>query len=213
VVFDLNGVLVRRGAFVKNQPRDIHVRPGCSELLNWVQDNATLSFWSSVTSKNMVEIMSKLRKCGVRISESSICLCQSSCISSDTVGQSSLEQPQVTNFNEAKTIFLKDLQLYTKKAKLDSWRDVLLVDDSPIKCVMNDAFSAVHPPSWAGCIWDTFLQGHLQPWLARLFQSNEDVPDFVRHNPLPDGQLPLSRSDPVALIVVKNAKVRPVSNL
>ena len=180
MVFDLNGVLVRRGAFVKNQPRDIHVRPGCSELLNWVHDNATLSFWSSVTSKNMVEIMSKLQKCGVRISESSICLCQSSCLTSDIAGQSNPKQPHVTNFNEAKTIFLKDLQLYTKVAKLDSWRDVSLVDDLPIKCVMNDAFNAVHPPSWAGCIWDTFLQGHFQPWLARLLESNEDIPNFVR---------------------------------
>ena len=157
--------------------------------------------------------MSKLWRSGVRISESSICLCQSSCLTSITAGQSNPKQPHVTNFNEAKTIFLKELQLYTKVAKLDSWRDVPLVDYSPIKCVMNDAFSAVHPPSWAGCIWGTFLQGHFQPWLAWLLESNEDIPDFVRHNPLPEGQPPLSRSDPVALIVVKNARVQAVSNV
>ena len=110
VVFDLNGVLVRRGAFVKNLPRDIQVRPGCLELLHWVQENATLSFWSSVTSRNMADIMSKLQKSGVRISESTICLCQSSCLTSDSASQSNPMPPHVTNFNEAKTIFLKDLQ-------------------------------------------------------------------------------------------------------
>ena len=79
VVFDLIGVLVHRGEYVKGSPRIITLWPGCKDLINWVEQRATIAFWSSVVEKNMVEIVKELLKGGTNILKDVNLLTQTNC--------------------------------------------------------------------------------------------------------------------------------------
>jgi hypothetical protein len=89
--------------------------------------------------------------------------------------------------------------------KLQNTEDVLLVDDSPIKNLLNDSYSAVHPPSWHGEEEDTFLDVNLKPWFQGLFRSNVVVIEYVRCNPLPGGAYPKDKLGRLAFNVLKAA--------
>ena len=198
VVFDLNGVLVHRGEYVQGLQRDIKVRLGCLNFLKWVLENATVSFWSSVVPKNMAEILKQFWTSEALIPKGLLTLTQSSCYKSTF---KHLENPQ-------KPIFVKDLLVYNARAMPKSPRDVLLVDDTPLKNVLNDPFSAVHPPTWNGDLDDTFLESTLKPWLAGLLASNEEVPTYVSRNPLPGGHAAVDKGSKTALAIVENIVLR-----
>jgi hypothetical protein len=194
IVIDLNGVLVHRGVIEKGKPRDVIVRPGSMDLLNWVGARATLSFWSSVLEKNLSPIIDCLRREGAQIPERVLLLTQTSYYKSKRVHPG----------HKSKPIFVKDLAVYNTKATPRSPLDILLIDDSPIKNVMNDPFSAVHPPTWNGDSGDTFLQESLKPWLNGLLASNMDVPAYVKENPLPNGLDAVDKSAAPSLSIVKD---------
>ena len=52
--------------------------------------------------------------------------------------------------NPEKSVFLKNLKVYTKMLGLEIVEDVLLVDNGPQKNLLNDVHSAIHPPTWSG---------------------------------------------------------------
>jgi hypothetical protein len=110
--------------------------------------------------------------------------------------------------NPGKPIILKNLDVYRKVANLENADNVLLIDDTPLKNVFNDAYNAVHPQPWAGDAKDTSLRDVFMPWLQALFSSYISVPDFVRTNPFPCGSPPLDKLSTLAFQVIQAANKR-----
>jgi len=68
--------------------------------------------------------------------------------------------------------------------EIDFVANVLLIDDNPLKNLMNNGYNTIHPPTWFGDQIDNFLDACLRPWLNDLLMSNKAVPVYVRANPL-----------------------------
>ena len=178
-ILDLNGLLLHR-TYTR---RTLHVlrRPSVTAFLNWLRLQAEIVLWSSVTLSNMDKMLNTL------LADTSFgpgdvtFLTQTACTKSTYKAPSAPDKP----------IFLKDLSAYARIAGLSCVEDVLLIDDSPVKNLINDPDNVVFPRSWCGDTRDTFLDAHLRPWLERLFKSNEVVPMFVKNNPLFSGQSPM----------------------
>jgi hypothetical protein len=197
VVLDLNGVLIYRGVYVAGRERSVKLRPGCSAFLDWLSSQALVSFWTSIADKNISRVVdvvlqgTSLKREGVQV------LSQSDCTRSSYVESS----------NPHKPFFLKNLNVFAKLLGLESVEDVLLVDDSPQKNLLNDVHSAVHPPTWSGDDGDRFITMHLQPWLEGLFRSSEVVTEYVKRAPLPGGQLPVDRMSDLAVQILRGVAV------
>jgi len=95
---------------------------------------------------------------------------------------------------------LKNLATLVEIGEAKSLQDVLLVDDSPVKNLLNHVNNVVYPPTYSGESGDTFLSRRLQPWLEGLFASNEAVTDYVKANPLRGGQRPM---DPLSFEAIR----------
>jgi hypothetical protein len=64
--------------------------------------------------------------------------------------------------------------------------NTLLVDDSPYKNVRNNIWNAVHPTMFIGSHPERslgYLEYELMPWLKRMKDSGQTVPDHCRNNP------------------------------
>jgi hypothetical protein len=195
VVLDLNGVLVHRGNFVKGKQRPIMIRPGCQEFLNWLSNHAMVAFWTSIAARNIPQTLPVvLQGTSFKLPDVQV-LSQNNCTRSSYVESSKPDKP----------FFLKDLRVFAKLLVLESVEEVLLVDDSPQKNLLNDPHNAVHPPTWSGDDNDRFLTMTLKPWLEGLFKSGEVVTDYVKRVPLPFGQLPMDRSSDLALKILRGA--------
>ena len=57
MVLDLNGVLVHREGYIAGREHSVHLRPGCTEFLDWLSSRAMLSFWSSIVDRNIRQIV------------------------------------------------------------------------------------------------------------------------------------------------------------
>lgn len=53
-------------------------------------------------------------------------------------------------------MYLKDLASFARSAGLPYVENVLLIDDSPSKNLLNDMHNTVHPESWSGDDNDNF---------------------------------------------------------
>lgn len=53
-------------------------------------------------------------------------------------------------------MYLKDLANFARSAGLPYVENVLLIDDSPSKNLLNDTHNTVHPESWSGDDNDNF---------------------------------------------------------
>ena len=105
--------------------------------------------------------------------------------------------------NLHKPFFLKNLSIFTKLLGLETVEDVLLVDDSSQKNLLNNVHSAVHPPTWFDDDMDRFITMHLQLWLEGLFRSNEVVTEYVKRAPFPGGQVPEDRMSDLAIKILR----------
>jgi hypothetical protein len=87
--------------------------------------------------------------------------------------------------------FLKTLA--TVLTNPDGLRDIgarlentLLVDDSPHKNVRNNMWNAMRPTAFIGSHPQRslgYLKRELMPWLRRMKESSQTVPDYYRNNP------------------------------
>ena len=111
-----------------------------------------------------------------------VCLSQAACI------QSKYRSPAVPN----KSFLLKELATFVWFAGLSSVDNILLIDDSPTKNLLNNEHNVVFPRTFCGEANDTYLNEHLLPWLLGLFKSNEAVPNYVKENPAFGGQCPVT---------------------
>ena len=105
--------------------------------------------------------------------------------------------------NPKKPFFLKDLTKFCEFAKLDFVDNVLLVDDTPLKNLMNESYSAIHPSTSNGDGNDIYLKKNFRPWLEGLLRSNEAVCVYVKANPLIGGSLPEERLSSLALKILQ----------
>ena len=106
-------------------------------------------------------------------------LSQSDCTRSSYVGSSNPQNP----------IFLKNLNMFAKLLGLETIEDVLLLDDSAQKNLLNDVHSVVHPLTWSDDDEDRFITMQLQLWLEDLFRSSEVITKYVKRALLLGGQL------------------------
>ncbi|KAG0572658.1 hypothetical protein KC19_VG114400 [Ceratodon purpureus] len=195
VVLDLNGVLVHRRNFVKGKKRPIMIRPSCHEFLNWLHNQAMVAFWTSIAPRNIPQNLHVvLQGTSLQLPDVQV-LSQNDCIRLSYVESSKPDKP----------FCLKDLRVFAKLLVLESVEEVLLVDDSPQKNLLNDPHNAVHPPTWSGDGDDRFLTMTLKPWLEGLFRSGEAVPEYVKLALLPFGQFPMDRSSDLALKILRGA--------
>jgi hypothetical protein len=95
------------------------------------------------------------------------------------------------------------LTKFCEFAKLDSVDNVLLVDDTPLKNLMNEPYSIVHPSSWNGNGNDIYLKKNLRPRLEGLLRSNEAVCVYVKANPLIGGSLSEEKLSSLALNILR----------
>jgi hypothetical protein len=146
-----------------------------------------------MTEKNMWPLLGKV------LSSTTFGPTRVTFISQFSCTPSSFRDPDEPN----KPIFLKDLTTLVEMGEVKSVQDVLLVDDSPVKNLLNDVNSAVHPTTWSGQVGDNFLPATLRPWLDGLFLSNEAVPDYVKANPLLGCQNPVDRLDSLGINILK----------
>ena len=135
MVLDLNGVLIHRGVYVASRESSIHLRPGCIAFLDWLSSRAVLSFWSSITDRNIHRVVDAVLQFTSLKREDVQVLSQRHCTLSSYMDASNLEKP----------VILKNLKVYAKMLGLETIEDVLLVDDGPQKNLLNDVHSAIHP--------------------------------------------------------------------
>ena len=176
IVLDLNGVLVHRS----RNGRVIDRRPYSTNFLEWVYKRANLVFWSSITIRNVISTADYLLFPTSFKAKDVTILSQEECVISSYRDPKNLNKP----------FFLKDLIMLAKILKLDSFDDIVLVDDNPLKNLTNNRYSAVFPETWIGDMRDMYLIGVLIPWLGSLFKSNDPVPKHVQNDPLFHGQNP-----------------------
>ena len=137
MVLDLNGVLIFRGVYVADRERSVKKRPGCSAFLDWLSSQAVVSFWSSIAEQNINRVLDAVLE-GTSLKRDHVpVLSQRECTRSSYVESS----------NPHKPFFLKNLKVFADLMGLETVEDVLLVDDSPQKNLLNDVHSAVHPPT------------------------------------------------------------------
>jgi hypothetical protein len=63
--------------------------------------------------------------------------------------------------------------------------NTLIVDDSPHKNVRNNMWNAMHPTTFIGSHPQRslgYLERELMPWLRRMKESSQTVPNYCRNN-------------------------------
>ena len=160
---------------VKIGPKAVYVRPSCSTFLRAVSDFTDITIWSSMRESTTRQICKYLFR-GLQMPLH--ILRQDSCDQIYVMGRNN----KVTTMKVKgthKDIFLKTLSkgLFTKFNGKFKKKNTIIIDDSPVKHILNDSENILFPASWssngAGQN-DMFVMDKLLPWLQQLHQF-EDV--------------------------------------
>ena len=195
VVLDLNGILcvceeyryLRKihswnpksnphSSFVpaKIGPKAVYVHPSCSRFFSALSDFADIIVWSSMrepTTRQICEYLFRGLAMPLHI------LGQDSCDRINVMGRNN----RVTTMKVKgthKDIFLKTLskRLFRRFSGKFTKENTLVIDDSPVKHILNDSENVLFPVSWlhdgAGQS-DTFLIDTLLPSLQELHRSHD----------------------------------------
>ena len=160
--------------------------------MDWLSSQAVLSIWSSIADRNIHQVVDAILHSTSLKQKNVQVLSQRDCTHSSYMDASNLE----------KLVFLKNLNVFAKLLGLETVEDVLLVDNSPQKNLLNDVHSVVHPSTWTGDDEDRFITIQLQLWLEGLFRSSEVVTEYVKRVPLPGGQLPEDQKSNLAIKIL-----------
>ena len=196
VVLDLNGILCvceeyrflpkiqawnlesnphSSSILAKIGPKAVYVHPSCSTFLRAVSDFADITIWSSMREPTTRQICEYLFK-GLRMPL-------------HILGQDSCDRIYVMERNNRvttikvkgiyKDIFLKTLGkgLFTKFNGKFRKKNTIIIDDSPVKHILNDSENVLFLVSWSSngaSQNDPFLMDKLLPWLRQLHPF-EDV--------------------------------------
>ena len=159
---------------VKIGPKAVYVRPSCSKFLSALSDFADIIVWNSMrepTTRQICEYLFRGLAMPLHI------LGQDSCDRINVMGRNN----RVTTMKVKgthKDIFLKMLSkhLFGRFGGKFTKENTLVIDDSPVKHILNDSENVLLPVSWlhdgAGQS-DTFLIDTLLPCLQELHRSHD----------------------------------------
>jgi hypothetical protein len=182
LILDLNGLLISEGVSVKEYPRPLVVRDGVGSFLKFCLENFEVSFWSCCRRRRMNTLLAEIqKKCPVSLEY---------CKKFDQSWCDTVTNPEGSSLPRDRSYYLKTLA--TIFSSPDGLRDTgagaestLLVDDTPYKNVRNNRWNAVHPTAFIGAFPQRsfgYLEHQLMPWLRRLKESGQTVPEFCRNN-------------------------------
>ena len=189
IVLDLNGILcvcedAKSNGFSRNiagakqphsatipalvGPKLVFVRPQCKQFLHELDQIAFVSVWSSMKKSTVQEVCNYLFQ---DTGKPFLVLGQNSCTTFKWKDKSG----HLTTFKEPgthKDLFLKNLNtLFNTYYGKFSPDNIVVVDDNPIKHIMNKSENVVLPGTWtykANGPKDTYLMDVLIPWFRRL---------------------------------------------
>jgi len=87
--------------------------------------------------------------------------------------------------------------------EIDYVANILLIDDSPLKNLLNNGYNDIHPSTSFGDETNNFLDACLWLWLNGLLMSKEAVPIYIRANLLCCYQMLEVNLSPVAFHILK----------
>ena len=155
-------------------PKAVYVRPSCSRFLSALSDFVDIIVWSSMcepTTRQICEYLFKGLAMPLHI------LGQDSCDRINVMGRNN----RVTTMKVKgahKDIFLKALskRLFGRFGGKFTKKNTLVINDSPVKHILNDSENVLLPVSWlhdgAGQS-DTFLIDTLLSYLQELHRSHD----------------------------------------
>ena len=167
----------------------VYVRPNCLTFLEELGKIATISVWSSMKSSNIDGVVDYLFPKGKL---PSLVLGQESCTTircRDSFGW--LSTYMVPGMQ--KELFLKNLDtLFYGYRRIFNLGNTVIVDDTPLKHIMNKSENILLPNPWSHCggdDYDIFLLCTLLPWIQRLHLAREDgLKSFREYGPNRIGQ-------------------------
>ena len=139
LLLDLNGTLCDRvrPLWASKIKQNVTVfREGIKDFLKYYSQQLWVYFWSCCQKKKMVKIISKA-KTGCFVPSNRL-LSQEECI------VSKYRDPK----NPQKPYFFKDLTIFYCRVSLANDSNTLLIDDSPLKSLLNDQYNDVFPPTF-----------------------------------------------------------------
>ena len=155
-------------------PKAVFVRPDCSQFLSAVSEFADITVWSSMRRRTVEDLCAFLFS-DVRPPVN--ILAQESC---DRIllrnERGSIRAMKVGG--TSKDIFLKSLskRLFPHFSGRYSPQNTIIIDDSPVKHILNSKANVVIPEPWTytrGGHQDSYLMRELFPWLQELHKSEE----------------------------------------
>lgn len=156
-------------------PKAVYVRPGCSDFLRSLQEFAIITVWSSMKGATTQQICKYLFR-GLSMPQ-------------NILGQEYCERIKVRGPRNSisflkvkgtqKDVFLKTLatQLFPRFNGQYSGLNTIVVDDSPLKHILNNFGNVLLPDTWVNNYRgqsDTFLGGSLLPYLWHI-HSRQDI--------------------------------------
>ena len=167
----------------------VYVRPNCLSFLEELGKIASISVWSSMKIWNVEGVVDYLFPKGKL---PCLVLAQDSC----TTVRCRDSSGRLTTFmvlGTQKELFLKNLgTLFCGYRGIFNSGNTIVVDDSPLKHIMNRPENVLLPNPWSNRgngDHDTFLFCTLLPWFQRLHLArNEGLKSFREHGPNRIGQ-------------------------
>ena len=165
----------------------VWVQPGCSDFLSELSTFATITVWSSMLKSTTRDICSYLF--GQSLVNPLRILGQEDCdrVPLCKVGNRMSYMKEV---DTQKDIFLKTLpnHLFNSFDGRYTPANILVIDDSPIKHMLNLSENVLLLPTWSyggdGAVTDSVLMEELLPYLLNLHRSQEGLVEFRSSHPL-----------------------------
>ena len=165
----------------------VWVWPGCSDTLSELSTFATITVWSSMLKLTTRDICSYLF--GQSLVNPLRILGHEDCdrIPLRKVGNRMFYMKEV---GTQKDIFLKTLSnhLFNSFDGHYTPANTLVIDDSPIKHMLNLSENVLLLPTWSyggdGAVTDSVLMEELLPYLLNLHRSQEGLAEFRSSHPL-----------------------------
>ena len=161
----------------------VYVWPNCLNLLEELGKIASISVWSSMKISNVEGIVNYLFLKGKL---PCLVLAQDLC----TTLRCQDSSRQLTTFmvpGTQKELFLKNLDtLFCGYRGIFNSRNTIIVDNSPLKHIMNKLENVLLPNLWSNRgngDWDTFLLHTLLPWFQLHLARFKGLKSFREHGP------------------------------
>lgn len=203
LILDMNGLLMDKGNLsTKPHLRKYKFRRGVGMFFKFILEiGLVVTLWTCANKENAEFMFIQLKKhvqCEAGISIEALHVFDQS-LCEEAYGNPRGERLRIRS--NTKPYFFKSLAVlfFYNKIPGASSKNTLLIDDSPIKNLLNCPYNAIHPPPFNQAkearIDDPYLTHKLIPYLIGLYNSEMSVPDYCMENPLEFGQNQALRSD------------------